>query len=130
MNPTEPPNENSPGKFGEYPHLLAEIKERIRSAQYDALKKVNKALVGLYWDIGRMIVERQETEVWGKSVVNRLSADLRQEFPGVKGFSVQNLWYMRQFYSEYHNNERLQPLVGEIAWAHNLAIMSKCKVIG
>jgi predicted nuclease of restriction endonuclease-like (RecB) superfamily len=60
-------------------------------------------------------------------VVNRLSADLRQEFPGVKGFSVQNLWYMRQFYSEYHNNERLQPLVGEIAWAHNLAIMSKCK---
>jgi predicted nuclease of restriction endonuclease-like (RecB) superfamily len=127
MNPTDPPNKNSPGKFGEYPHLLAEIKERIRSVQYEALKKVNKALVGLYWDIGRMIVERQETEVWGKSVVNRLSADLRQEFPGVKGFSVQNLWYMRQFYSEYHNNERLQPLVGEIAWAHNLAIMSKCK---
>jgi len=127
MNPTDPPNKNSPGKFGEYPHLLAEIKERIRSAQYDALKKVNKALVGLYWDIGRMIVERQETEVWGKSVVKRLSADLRQEFPGVTDFSVQNLWYMRQFYSEYHNNERLQPLVGEIAWAHNLAIMSKCK---
>ena len=43
------------------------------------------------------------------------------------GFSVQNLWYMRQFYAEYHDNERLQPLVGEIAWAHNLAIMSKCK---
>jgi predicted nuclease of restriction endonuclease-like (RecB) superfamily len=127
MNPTEPPNENRPGKSGEYPLLLAEIKERIRSSQYEALKKVNKALVGLYWDIGRMIVERQETEVWGKSVVKRLSADLRQEFPGVKGFSVQNLWYMRQFYSEYHNNERLQPLVGEIAWAHNLAIMSKCK---
>ncbi len=63
----------------------------------------------------------------GKSVVEQLSTDLRQEFPGVSGFSVQNLWYMRQFYAEYHDNERLQPLVGEIAWAHNLAIMSKCK---
>lgn len=72
-------------------------------------------------------MERQNSEGWGKSVVEKLSADLRREFPGVGGFSVQNLWYMRQFYSEYHDNERLQPLVGEIAWAHNLAIMSKCK---
>lgn len=74
-----------------------------------------------------MIVERQDVEGWGKAVVERLSTDLRREFPGVSGFSVQNLWYMRQFYSEYHGHERLQPLVGEIAWAHNLAIMSKCK---
>jgi predicted nuclease of restriction endonuclease-like (RecB) superfamily len=59
--------------------------------------------------------------------VENLSADLRREFPGIAGFSVQNLWYMRQFYSEYHGNERLQPLVGEIAWTHNLVIMSKCK---
>jgi len=110
-----------------YRDLLVEVKERIRSAQYEALKAVNKELVGLYWDIGRMIAERQEAEGWGKSVVKRLSADLRQEFPGVGGFSVQNLWYMRQFYSEYYDNERLQPLVGEIAWAHNLVIMSKCK---
>jgi len=129
MNPADAPNENSSGRFGEYPKLLAEIKERIRSAQYKALKKVNKELVGLYWDIGRMIVEWQETAGWGKSVVKWLSADLRQKFPGVSGFSVQNLWYMRQFYSEYHDNERLQPLVGEIAWAHDLVIMRKCKVI-
>ena len=74
-----------------------------------------------------MIVERQNSAGWGKSVVEILSADLRREFPGVGGFSVQNLWHMRQFYSEHHDNERLQPVVGEIAWAHNLAIMSKCK---
>jgi len=129
MNSTDTFSENSLGKQGDYPRLLTEIKERIRSAQYEALKAVNKELVGLYWDIGRIIVERQETEGWGKSVVKRLSADLRQEFPGVSGFSVQNLWYMRQFYSEYHDNERLQPLVGEIAWAHNLVIMDKSKVI-
>ena len=125
--PTDGQRENSLDKTEDYPRLLAEVKERVRSAQYEALKAVNKELVGLYWDIGRIIVERQEAEGWGKAVVKRLSADLRQEFPGVSGFSVQNLWYMRQFYSEYHGNERLQPLVGEIAWAHNLVIMSKCK---
>ena len=111
----------------DYAQLLAEVKERIRSAQYAALKAVNTELVGLYWDLGRMIVERQEQAGWGKSVVERLSQDLRKEFPGVAGFSVQNLWYMRQFHMEYREHEKLQPLVGEVAWAHNLVIMSKCK---
>ena len=111
----------------DYAQLLAEVKERVRSAQYAALKAVNTELVGLYWDLGRMIVERQEQAGWGKSVVERLSQDLRREFPGVAGFSVQNLWYMRQFHMEYRGNEKLQPLVGEVAWAHNLVIMSKCK---
>ena len=78
-----------------YPDLLAEIKQRIRSAQYAALKAVNQELVGLYWDIGRMIVERQAVAGWGKSVMKRLSADLQREFPGVGDFSAQNLWYMR-----------------------------------
>ena len=111
----------------DYAKLLTAVKERVRAAQYAALKAVNKELVGLYWDIGRMIAERQEQAGWGKSVVERLSVDLRQEFPGISGFSVQNLWYMRQLFLEYNGHERLQPLVGEIAWAHNLAIMSKCK---
>lgn len=60
-------NKNNP--VPNYSHLLAEVKERIRSAQYEALKAVNKELVGLYWDIGRMIVERQDVEGWGKGVV-------------------------------------------------------------
>ena len=111
----------------DYTHLLAEVKERIRSAQVAALRAVNTELVGLYWDLGRMIVDRQEQSGWGKSVVERLSQDLRREFPGVAGFSVQNLWYMRQFHLEYREHEKLQRLVGEIAWSHNLVIMSKCK---
>lgn len=91
MNPTDNVNKNSSGKFGEYPHLLAEIKERIRSAQYEALKKVNNELVGLYWDIGRMIVERQDNQGWGKAVVQRIAEDLQREFPGISGFSASNL---------------------------------------
>jgi hypothetical protein len=63
-----------------------------------------------------MILERQGVEGWGKSVVERLSADLQREFPGVGGFSIRSLWYMRQFYQEYHESLILQPLVGEIGW--------------
>jgi len=111
----------------DYSQLLAEVKERIHSAQVAALRAVNTELVGLYWGLGRMIVERQVQSAWGKSVVERLSQDLRREFPGVAGFSVQNLWYMRQFHLEYREHEKLQPLVGEIAWSHNLVIISKCK---
>jgi Uncharacterized conserved protein len=125
MNP--PKSDMAPVPSEDYPRLLAEIKERIRTAQYKAIKAVNKELVGLYWDIGRIIVERQENAGWGKGVVNTLAADIRAAFPGVSGFSVQNLWYMRQFYQEYRTTEKLQPLVGEIGWAHNLVIMGRCK---
>lgn len=74
-----------------------------------------------------MIVARQRGASWGKAIVERLSADLRAEFPGVSGFSSQNLWYMRQFYSEYCGTLTLQPLVGEISWAKHLVIMARCK---
>jgi hypothetical protein len=73
------------------------IKKQNRKKQNKSRKYLrNHKLV-----LGRMIVDRQENAGRGKSVVERLSADLRQDFPGVSGFSVQNLWYMRQFYQEY-----------------------------
>jgi predicted nuclease of restriction endonuclease-like (RecB) superfamily len=111
----------------DYAALLAEVKQRVRDAQYAALKAVNKELVALYWDIGRLITERQHQSSWGKAVVAKLAADLRLEFPGVRGFSIQNVWYMRQFYLAYHADQKLQPLVGEISWAKNLVIMARCK---
>jgi predicted nuclease of restriction endonuclease-like (RecB) superfamily len=74
-----------------------------------------------------MIVERQESETWGKSIVNQLSLDLQAEFPAIKGFSVSNLWRMRTFYLTYANDQKLAPLVREIGWTHNIMIMEKCK---
>ena len=89
--------------------FIAEIKEKIRLAQYEALKAVNTNLITLYWDIGRDISERHG-ESWGQSIVPVLSAELQKEFPGVSGFSERNLWLMAQFYTEYHNVEcRIQP---------------------
>jgi predicted nuclease of restriction endonuclease-like (RecB) superfamily len=111
----------------DYRNLLVEVKQRIRSAQYEALKAVNKELIALYWDIGKMIVTRQEGATWGKSVVEQLAKDLQNEFPGISGFSTANLWRMRLFYEIFANNEKLAPLVREIGWTHNLVILEKCK---
>ncbi|MFM9946675.1 MAG: YhcG family protein [Saprospiraceae bacterium] len=110
-----------------YQNFFAEVKERIRKAQYEALRAVNKELVGLYWDLGKMIVEKQAALGWGKSVVQQLAEDLQKTFPGMNGLSSTNLWYMRQFYTEYFDKSNLQPLVGEIGWTHNLMIFTKCK---
>lgn len=111
-----------------YGALLGEIKQRIRSAQYEALKAVNRELISLYWDIGKIIVSKQEgKETWGKGIVNQLANDLQTEFPGVGGFSARNIWRMRDFYLTYYTNEKLSPLVTEIGWTHTTVILNKCK---
>lgn len=111
----------------DYVRLLSEVKDRIRSAQYEALKAVNKELVGMYWDIGRMIVERQTDARHGSAIAEQLSKDLRTEFPGISSFSRCNVFYMREFYLLYRDDERVQPLVAQIGWTHNLLILQRCK---
>lgn len=111
----------------DYVEFLDGIRSRIRSAQISASRVLNKGLVGLYWSIGKDIVNKQEQLGWGKSVVEQLSKDLRREFNGTSGFSTQNLWYMRQFYIEYQEHANLQQLAGEIPWFSNITILSKVK---
>ena len=81
----------------------------------------------MYWFIGKSIAVKLEQSGWGKSVVTTLSEDLQKEFPGTKGFSDSNLWRMKGFYETYNKNEKLAPMVREIAWSHNLVILEKCK---
>ncbi|MCX6075100.1 MAG: PDDEXK nuclease domain-containing protein [Campylobacterales bacterium] len=108
-------------------HFVIEIKEKILSSQYTALKAVNKELISLYWEIGKSIITKQEVFGWGKSIVQNLSDELQKEFVGMKGFSVQNLWNMRLFYVEYEQNKKLQTVSREIGWSHNVVIFQKCK---
>ncbi|WP_214041272.1 YhcG family protein [Methanoculleus sp.] len=110
----------------DYGSLLLEVKERIRAGQYQALRAVNKELIGLYWDIGQLIVERQAGDTWGKSIVQQLSGDLQEEFPGIGGFSASNLWRMKSFFEAYAGSEKLAQLVREIGWGHNLVILQRC----
>lgn len=99
----------------EYGCLLTEIKDRVRAAQYEALKAVNRELVALYWDIGRIIVERQGAGLHGEAVVKQLARDLQREFPGVTGFSWRNLFNTSEFFLAYRDHPELQPLVAIIA---------------
>ena len=109
-----------------YLSFFNEIKLHIQQAQYQAMKAVNTEIINLYWEIGRSIAEKQ-ADGWGKSIVEQLSNDIQSEFPGIKGFGSRNIWYMVQFYTEYHIDENLQPLVAEISWAKHIVIMTKCK---
>ncbi len=109
-----------------YGDFLGEIKDKIRGAQYQVAKAVNTAIINLYWDIGRSLLEKLKTG-WGKAVIETLSNDIQKEFPGIPGFSARNIRYMVQFYEQYADNEILQPLVAEISWSKHLTIMTKCK---
>lgn len=112
---------------GEYLTFRDDIMQRIRNAQYDAMRAVNKEMISLYWDIGRQITERQKELGWGKSVVENLSKDIQKEFPGIQGFGVRNIWNMARFYTEYQSNPILHPLVAEISWSKHICIMERCK---
>jgi predicted nuclease of restriction endonuclease-like (RecB) superfamily len=111
----------------EYATLVAELKDRIRSAQVRATRSVNRELIMLYWDIGKAIVERQKRLGWGKSVVEKLARDLRVEFPNQTGFSPQNLWFMRKLYEEVSGHPNLLRHVRELPWGVNITVLTKVK---
>lgn len=110
-----------------YKSFFSEIKGKVHRSQYQALRQVNNALIGLYWEIGQEIVEKQQQYKWGKSIVERLAIDLQNEFPGMQGWSVANLWRMRKFYLTYRGDAKLARSVREIGWGHNVAIFEKVK---
>lgn len=99
----------------------------MRQAQYTALKAVNKELISLYWDIGKTIVEKQAQYTWGEKIVRSLAQDLQAEFPGVRGFSVRNLLYMRKFYLTYRDDPIVQTVSAQIPWSHNTLILERCQ---
>jgi predicted nuclease of restriction endonuclease-like (RecB) superfamily len=110
-----------------YIDLLTRLKEQIRTAQVKAALAVNSELVLLYWSIGRQILDRQNTEGWGKNIIPRLSKDLSREFPGMKGLSPRNLGYMKSFAEAWPDETILQQLAAKLPWFHNCIILDKIK---
>lgn len=143
---SRPASKLLPDGYGE---LLEDLKTRVRAAQIKAVVAANRELIQLYWDIGRLIVERQEQEGWGKNVVERLADDIQREFPGLGGFSRSNVFRMRAFYSAYvepgkvarpvrlTNSEKVAQPVRQLAddqlpevlagipWGHNVILLQK-----
>ncbi|MCL4553938.1 MAG: PDDEXK nuclease domain-containing protein, partial [Actinobacteria bacterium] len=128
----------------EFATLLFDVKGRIQSAQRRAVLAVSNELVSLYWDIGRVIDERQQQEGWGAAVVPRLARALKNELSDAKGFSERNIKLMLAFYREYPDpaefldsgsSEKVQPPVAQlpasifwsIPWAHHVILMQKIK---
>ena len=110
-----------------YNNFFNEIIQAINSAKYDAYKTLNKHHIGLNFEIGKLIVKNQDANNWGKSIVDNLSEDLNKQIDGIKGYSSQNLWRMRQFYLEYKDESVLLNLAVKIPWGQNLLIMHKIK---
>ena len=108
-----------------YGSLLLEVKGRIRAGQYQALRAVNRELIGLYRDIGRMIVERQADDTRGKSIVQPLVGELQKESAGIGGFFASNLWRTKSFFEAYAGSEKLAQLAREIGWGYNPVILER-----
>ena len=97
-----------------YGSLLIEIKDRIRQAQTRAALSANSEMIAMYWDIGRMIHQRQQMEGWGTGIIPRLARDIRNELPEVKGFSERNIGYMIRFFREYGEPPFLQQVAAKL----------------
>ena len=105
--------------------LLDGLRQRIRSAQVQAALAVNQEMLQLYWQMGREISVRQQIAGWGSKVIERLSQDLRREFPDMKGFSPRNLRYMKAFAETYPDESIVLRVVAKIPWGHNQILINK-----
>lgn len=131
-----------------YSNWIVQLKQKFQQAQIKATIQVNSELLKFYWELGAEIVEKQEKTNWGSKFLEQLSFDLRSEFPEVKGFSLRNIKYIRQWYLFYNQQSIIgQQLVAQlpdqadslsdrnikrlflIPWGHHIAIISKCKTI-
>ncbi|MCL2378186.1 MAG: PDDEXK nuclease domain-containing protein [Defluviitaleaceae bacterium] len=96
----------------------------IDNARESAFRAVNRELINMYWDIGEYVSQRVAGGGWGKSVVKEFSEFIQSRYIGIKGFSPQNIWRMKQFYETYAENEKLSTVLRELSWSHNVLITS------
>ena len=136
--------------FRSYATLLRQIKQRVLLAQQRSIYAANEEMLRMYWDIGSMLQQSQQTDGWGKKTLQRLSVDLKNDYPEIKGFSVRNMQCMMQFFCEYNQELTMiredysaitQPAVAQLEgynftlpikhldWTHNLIIMQQVKDI-
>lgn len=106
----------------EYLNTIESIKKEIKSAQYKAAVSVNRELIMLYYNIGKII---NEHKTWGNKFIDNLAADIKLEFANVKGYSVRNLKYMAKFAETYPDEEFVQQVVAQIPWGQNIVLLDK-----
>ena len=108
-----------------YPATLADIKQRVQQSRLRTVLAANAAMVMAYWEIGQVILTRQQAEGWGAKVIDRLSADLREAFPDMRGLSPRNLKYMRSFAAAWSDAAIVQRVIAQLPWRQNIALLDK-----
>ena len=112
-----------------YNDFIKQLKQKIQTSQIKASIRVNEELLKLYWDMAQIIIAKQKESSWGDSIIQKISRDLKEEFPNIKGFSKTNLLYMKKWYL-FWSDVNLPQVVGEIfkiPWGHNREIITKLK---
>jgi hypothetical protein len=104
-----------------------DIVKLIEQSRKHVFTKINQALVELYWEVGKYITSKIESEGWGKSTIKELSEYIILKNPEIKGFTPSNIWRMKQFYETYSENKKLATLWRVLPWSQNRTIFSKCK---
>ena len=122
--PVTPPRIGLPASYGK---VLAHLKARFEQARLSTVMAANSALILLYWDIGRVILERQSEEGWGARVIDRLAGDLSDAYPDMKGFSPRNLLFMRALADAYPNAAKVKQLVSRLPWGHVIRLIQRLK---
>ena len=110
-----------------YFELRDSIVTRIKETRLRFVIQANAGMIELYWNIGNDILLRQKSEGWGAKVIDRLSADLKEEFPEMGGFSPRNLKYMRKFAENWLDPAIVQQPVAQLQWRSILILLTKVK---
>jgi len=120
-----PPNMSEMDR--QYFDLRNFIIARIKETRQRFIIQANTGMIELYWHIGNEILQRQETEGWGAKVIDRLSSDLKHEFPEMSGFSPRNLKYMRKFAETWTDPAIVQQPVAQLQWRSILTLITKIR---
>ena len=110
-----------------YDDDFATIVKLIESARQRVYRAVNTELIDLYWAVGEYVSQKIGADSWGKGTIELLANHIQLRQPGLRGFSAQNIWRMRQFFETYRDNPILSALLRELPWTHNLTILSRSK---
>jgi predicted nuclease of restriction endonuclease-like (RecB) superfamily len=120
--PVAPSRAELPADYGA---TLADIKQRVAIQRLRVVTTANAAMVELYWDIGRTILDRQLNAGWGAKIIDRLSEDLRAAYPDLQGFSPRNLKYMRAFAAAWPDLEIVQRAAAQLPWRQNMVLLDR-----
>ena len=108
-----------------YTQFIEEIKNKICSQRISVVLKANASMICLYWNIGNAILQKQREEGWGAKVIDRISHDIKDIFPDMKGFSPRNIKYMRKFADTWKDFEIVQQVAAQIPWRSNIVLLDK-----